>query len=78
MIDLEQWIIAAGEIEENRERDGQENRADAINSDNSISQSTFLLEPETSSEPDNRKPSDQRSLFGEPLPANERGSQADK
>ncbi|MGA9774237.1 MAG: hypothetical protein WBV94_34735 [Blastocatellia bacterium] len=75
VIDLEQWIIAAGEIEENKEQGSEESRE--VSASASI-QTTLLQEPDESSQRDNRKPSDQRSLFGEPQPANEPESKRTK
>lgn len=72
VIDLEQWIIAAGEIEERK----QEREPAKAESPASFSgQPSFLQEPNTSGpdagEPDSRKPREQRSLFSEPLPTGE-------
>jgi hypothetical protein len=75
VIDLEQWIIAAGEIEENK---GQGNEEGREVSPRASIQTTLLQEPDESSQPDNRKPSGQRSLFGEPPTASEPESKRTK
>ncbi len=71
IIDLEQWIIPAGEIEESSEPASQEQGADNTSSAGFRLQATVLQEPETRRQPASRKPNGQRSLFSEPLTASE-------
>ncbi len=73
VVDLEQWIIPAGEIDEGREQGSEKRETDAPSIEISSVQTNFLQEPETHVEPDSRRMIGQPSLFSD-----EPASQASK
>jgi hypothetical protein len=78
IIDLEQWIIPAGEIDERGEQGREGKETDATGRTVSGAQPALLPEPETDREPDSRKVSAQQPLFPEPLPASEPATRASR
>jgi P-loop containing NTP hydrolase pore-1/C-terminal domain on Strawberry notch homologue len=78
IIDLAEWIIPAGEIDEGREQGSEARETDAPGIAVASVQATFLQEPETYREPDNRKVRAQQSLFSEPLPTGEQDAKASR
>jgi predicted RNA methylase len=78
IIDLEQWIIPTGEIDERGEQCRKDKETDAPGRTVSGAQPALLQEPESDREPDSRNVSVQQSLFSEPLPAREPATQASR
>jgi hypothetical protein len=78
IVDLAEWIIPAGEIDEGREQGSKSREADAPCIDVSSVQTNFLQQPEADREPDSRKVRSQQSLFAEPLLAGEQDAKASR
>ena len=78
MIDLAEWIIPAGEIDEGREQGSEERETDAPGIAVASVQANFLQEEETDREPDTRKVSAQQSLFSGPLQTGEQDAKASR
>ena len=78
IIDLAEWIIPAGEIDEVREKGTESREADASHIEVSSVQTDFLQEPETDREPDSRKASGQPFLFSEPRLPGEQDEKASR
>ncbi len=74
-IDLAEWIIPAGEIDEISEQESGQRESENQSPKDSSIQPTLLQEQDTNAEPDSRKVKDQRSLFSEPPFTNEPVSQ---
>ena len=63
IIDLADWIIPAGEIDEVKEQGSEKRETDAPGIEVPSVQTNFLQEPETQAEPGSRKVRVQQSLF---------------
>src|SRR6185436_18550444 len=78
IINLADWIIPAGEIDEGREQGSESREADATRIEDSSVQTNFLPEQETDREPDSRKVRTQQSLFSEPLLTGEQAARGSR
>jgi hypothetical protein len=78
IIDLAEWIIPAGEIDEVRMQGSESREPDAPRIEVSSVQANFLQEQETDREPDSRNVRDQQSLFSEPLLTGEQDEKASR
>lgn len=75
VIDLAEWVIPAGDLDEIDEPEGGQVEAQSQSPEATGIQPTLLQEQDTDIGTDSRKVKEQRSLFSEPLFANEPVSQ---
>lgn len=78
VIDLEQWIIAAGEVDARTEQKAEASQDESPTVGTASVQSSLLQEPDTEAGKDTRKVREQKSLFSEPLSTDEPTAQASK
>ena len=78
IIELEQWIIAAGEIDARAEQKAEASQDETSIVGTGSVQSSLLQESDTEAEKDTRDVREQQSLFSEPLSSNQPMTQASK
>jgi hypothetical protein len=78
VIELEQWIIAAGEIDARTEQKAEASQDETSTVGTASVQSSLLQDSDTEAEKDTRDVREQQSLFSEPLPSNGPMPQASK
>jgi protein strawberry notch len=78
IIDLEGWVIAAGEIEAGGEQKGEDRQDETPAVGTGNTQPTLLREPDAQAETDTRKVREQQSLFSEPPLSIEPATQSSK